>query len=193
LPTTCGRYSKEIIVPALLSLEFAPGQKTWLARITALGGKWGLEREFVGSIEGRPPPAAYGKLNYCLKDGVHECCEKGERSFVLIQGAVLKQLTKEQAVAHLGGVTAQEKGLSLEEQAELAKLKQNKKERENLEKLRWAESRAKQKELDDALAEKLSGLGGRIQFTSEGGFNLENDKCVDNSNDQEDVPWNSEN
>lgn len=158
-------------MPVLVTLEYAPGKKTWIALVTGLGGQFGLEREFIGTT-GRVDRQKPGKWDFCLGDGVHELCEMDERSFVLITDDTLKRLKKEDAIALLGGKTTQEAPLTEEELAEMKELTKRKQERDKLNKLRKAESKARQKELDDALEAKLSGLGGDLKITSEGGFEI---------------------
>jgi hypothetical protein len=155
----------------LITLEFTPGKKTWIARITGVGGKFGLEREFCGSAQ-RPNQHVASKVSYCLGDGIHEVCEQDERSFVLIRGDRLTKVPKEWALAQLGASAVAAEPLSPEELVELAELKARQIEREKLQKLRRAESRARQKELDDEIEKKMLGLGGPVKFTSEGGFDV---------------------
>ena len=160
----------------LLMLEYGcdPNKKTWVARITGLSGKFGLERDFVASVDARPMVGTTGKRGYVLDNGLHEVCEKGERIFVSVEGESLLQLRKEDAMLLLGAMAPKVKPLTDEEKAELARLAKQQKDRDKLKKLRRQEQLAAQKEFDDALADKLGSLNSdqKVKFTSEGGFDV---------------------
>lgn len=66
-----------------------PKRKTWVAFIHGRSRKWGLDREFVGALGGRPrfeEGEVEATADYLLEQGaVYEVCEMGKRRFVIVE------------------------------------------------------------------------------------------------------------
>lgn len=57
-----------------------PEGKTWLARVTGLGGKYGIEREFLGPIaRNLSDSGKTGDAIYAVPDGIYESNEGRRR------------------------------------------------------------------------------------------------------------------
>lgn len=92
----------------IFALEYEKGKKTWIAAIMGLEKKHGLEREFIGSLGGRPK-GKKGIAEYILDDGLFEVCEKGERGFIEIKNGEVLALTKEEALKVIDVLEAEKK------------------------------------------------------------------------------------
>jgi hypothetical protein len=87
-----------------------PEGKTWLARITGTGGKYGVEREFINPVEKYTSRSGLtGSADYLLEDGVYQSNEgrrrRGRRWWIVADGEV-RETDRDTALAALtGGVS----------------------------------------------------------------------------------------
>lgn len=91
---------------AQLELDICtPEGKTWLARITGTGGKYGLEREFVNSVDKETSKSGRtGTAFYVLDDGIYESNEPRKRlgrRYWLVSGGEVTEIDRDTALAEL--------------------------------------------------------------------------------------------
>jgi hypothetical protein len=72
-----------------------PEGKTWCALITALGGRYGFQRDFVNAVQRRTSRSGMtGAATYELEDGPYATCEGrrrlGRRYWIIRDGAATK-------------------------------------------------------------------------------------------------------
>lgn len=86
-----------------ITLDIATAEgKTWLARITGLGGKFGIEREFINAAERNTSRSGMtGSAMYVIGAGAYESNEGrrrlGRRYWVVTQDGELKECQSAQA------------------------------------------------------------------------------------------------
>jgi hypothetical protein len=79
----------------------------WVAKLTGLGGKYGIKREFVKPVvdySGANKSGNRGVMMYWhVEDGIYETClgKRHERGFCRVQSGVVTECTKEEAIAWL--------------------------------------------------------------------------------------------
>ena len=82
-----------------------PEGKTWLARITGVGGKYGLDRDFVRAVERDTSRSGRtGTTTYLVTDGVYEANEgrrKLGRSYWIVRDGAARKVSRDEAVAAL--------------------------------------------------------------------------------------------
>lgn len=80
-----------------------PEGKTWLAQVTGLGGKCGIERDFVSAVQRQTSRSGRtGTATYEVGDGIYESCEgraRLGRRFWRVEGDVVTQIELGEAMA----------------------------------------------------------------------------------------------
>ncbi|MBJ6360894.1 hypothetical protein ACFOQM_06220 [Paenibacillus sp. GCM10012307] len=77
-------------LPQPAKLETLTGSrkhKTWVARITAIGGQYKYERAFINNFK-----HLGHALEYTLTDGIYDVCNGGQRSFIQVSGGVIAEI-----------------------------------------------------------------------------------------------------
>jgi hypothetical protein len=79
----------------------------WVARITSIGGKHGLEREFIDPVVDYSNANKSGNrgvmMYWHVEDGIYETClgSRHDRGFCRVEGGWIIDCTKEEAIAWL--------------------------------------------------------------------------------------------
>jgi hypothetical protein len=91
---------------ATLNLDICtPEGKTWLAKIVGVGGKFGVEREFINPVEKNTSRSGLtGNADYLLEDGIYESNEGrrrlGRRWWIVADGEI-RETDRDTALAEL--------------------------------------------------------------------------------------------
>jgi hypothetical protein len=83
-----------------------PEGKTWLARLTGVGGKFGVEREFQVGRKDLSRSGKTGTITYTLTDGIyesHEARRKLGRKWWRVTGDEIVELLEAEALEALEG------------------------------------------------------------------------------------------
>jgi hypothetical protein len=82
-----------------------PEGKTWLARVTGLGGRFGIEREFVNTIaRDTSRSGRTGTYTYMICDGVYESNEgrrRYGRRYWLVKAGVITEIDRSDLAANI--------------------------------------------------------------------------------------------
>jgi serine phosphatase RsbU (regulator of sigma subunit) len=81
-----------------------PEGKTWLARLTGLGGRFGVEREFQAGRREVSHSGKTGTAFFTVTDGIYEAHEGRRRlgrSWYRVTGDTVERITEAQALAAL--------------------------------------------------------------------------------------------
>ncbi len=80
-----------------------PEGKTWLAAITGVGGKFGVDREFVNATERNTSGSGKtGTATYTVTDGVYESNEGRKRlgrRWWIVAGTEAREVDRDEALA----------------------------------------------------------------------------------------------
>lgn len=84
------------------------GKITWLARLTGVGGKFGVEREFQNGRSDLSRSGKTGTITYIVTDGIYEANEGRKRlgrSWYKVTGDTVETITEDDALTALGALT----------------------------------------------------------------------------------------
>lgn len=78
------------------------GGKTWLARVGGTDAKFGLERDFINTVEkDMNKSGKTGTYTYLVEDGVYEGREGEKSTFYIVRGATKTKVDRDAALAAL--------------------------------------------------------------------------------------------
>lgn len=86
-----------------------PEGKTWLARLTGLGGQFGVQRQFQHGRSDLSRSGKTGSITYTVTDGIYESNEgrrslrPHQRKWWRVTGDQAAQITEADALAELDG------------------------------------------------------------------------------------------
>lgn len=91
---------------AIITLDVCtPEGKTWLARVTGMGGQYGLERDFCRAISrDLSRSGRTGTMTYAVSDGLYEANEGRRRlgrTYWRVTGGVAAEITLDELRAEI--------------------------------------------------------------------------------------------